>query len=184
MSSKPAPAPYTYERDDRPVTPPPPRSPSPTYLKIADGSPQKLSSATDERKLLILDLNGTLVHRSAIARTKKGVPVPPPRDSDGRLLPRLRPVHPRPYMATFRSYLFAPETRAWLDVMVWSSAQPHSVEDMVAKSFESDKEKLLAIWARDTLGLAEDHYRTNSYFGFPNDTKEIICLHKIAKYRP
>ncbi len=156
------PAPYRHERDDRPVTPPPPRSPSPSYLKLANEPPESLHSSTEERKLLILDLNVTLVHRSALARPKnKHAPQPPPElDGNGRPLPRLRPVHPRPYMNAFRSYLFAPETRAWLDVMVWSSAQPHSVGDMVERCFAAEKKKLLAVWARDTLGLNKDHYCT------------------------
>ncbi len=105
----------------------------------------------------MLDLNGTLLHRSQnnVARVKyheRG------RDSNGRPLPRLRPVHPRPYMPAFRSYLFASRTKAWLDVMVWSSAQPHSVGDMVDKCFGEHREKLIAVWARDTLGLSNEHY--------------------------
>ena len=66
---------------------------------------------------------------------------------------------PRPYLAALRAYLFAPQTRAWLDVMVWSSAQPHSVEDMALHALGDDREWLVATWARDTLGLAEGHYR-------------------------
>ncbi|PSR77097.1 hypothetical protein PHLCEN_2v8086 [Hermanssonia centrifuga] len=116
-------------RDDRSVTPPPPRSPSPTYLALAGESQERLSSPTEERKLLILDLNGTLVHRAPAARPKNKHG-PKPVDEQGRPLPRLRSVHPRPYMPAFRAYLFAPETKAWLDVMIWSSAQPHSVDDM------------------------------------------------------
>ncbi|KAG6838205.1 hypothetical protein C0991_001081, partial [Blastosporella zonata] len=61
-------------------------------------------------------------------------------------------------MPAFREYLFHSSTRAWLDTMVWSSAQPHSVNDMVDKAFESHKDELIAIWARDTLGLEEKDY--------------------------
>lgn len=62
--------------------------------------------------------------------------------------------------------------------MVWSSAQPHSVDDMVGKCFDAEeveggergvekdkeskkrgREHLVAIWARDTLGLTEGEYR-------------------------
>ena len=68
---------------------------------------------------------------------------------------------PRPYLAALRAYLFAPQTRAWLDVMVWSSAQPHSVDDMVFHALGEDREWLVAIWARDTLGLEGDHYRAS-----------------------
>lgn len=111
----------------------------------------------------MLDLNGTLLHRSPHNPRPKTrhqqLQEDRPRDEQGNWLPRLRPVHPRPYMRAFRSYLFAPQTSAWLDVMVWSSAQPHSVGDMVDRCFGEEKEKLLVIWARDTLGLSSDHYR-------------------------
>lgn len=153
-------APPIYRQDDRPVTPPPPQSPSPAYVKLAEDQPASLASPTEQRKLLILDLNGTLVHRAPLHRTKQK-PAPPALDDNGRPLPRLRPTHPRPYMHAFRSYMFAPQTQAWLDVMIWSSAQPHSVNDMAEKCFGPEKNKLLAVWARDTLGLSEDHYRTS-----------------------
>lgn len=65
-------------------------------------------------------------------------------------------------MSAFRSYLFSPQTRAWLDVMVWSSAQPHSVGDMVDKCFGDDKGNMIAVWARDTLGLSNDQYCKSS----------------------
>lgn len=167
------------KHDNRPVTPPPPQTPSPSYMAIASDDPCHLSpdGLSGSRKLLILDLNGTLLHRATqlgqpIHRTRQlpedvgsAGPVaavekhdtPPTRPSN-RPLPRLRAVHPRPYMAAFRSYLFAPETRNWLDVMIWSSAQPHSVNDMVKKTFGEDQHKLVAIWARDTLGLTDEHY--------------------------
>ncbi|KAH9931743.1 hypothetical protein B0H21DRAFT_878914 [Amylocystis lapponica] len=144
------------EPDPRSVTPPPPRSPSPTYLALTEGSSSHLPDPTKSRKLLILDLNGTLVFRSNVRSKVKPEKIP---GENWHFLPRLRPVHPRPYMPAFRSYLFASETRAWLDVMVWSSAQPHSVNDMVERCFHEQKEHLVAVWARDTLGLSEDHYR-------------------------
>ncbi|KAI0331573.1 hypothetical protein GY45DRAFT_1248559 [Cubamyces sp. BRFM 1775] len=148
-------------RDDRSVTPPPPQSPSPSYLALAEQAPSRIQEPAHARKLLVLDLNGTLLHRSPMPRPKTRHHQPyeeRPRDEHGNVLPRLRPVHPRPYMDAFRSYLFAPQTKRWLDVMVWSSAQPHSVGDMVDKCFGDEKEKLLAVWARDTLGLSSDHY--------------------------
>lgn len=151
--------------------------------------------------MLILDLNGTLVFRSAY-RPKKSARQDGEQHGDGTGPtggPRLRAAHPRPYLPSFRDYLFAPETQAWLDVMVWSSAQPHSVRGMVERVFGPEvyedtvsgkaqpgdgavddpktgaalaedtkdlenekgavKPRLLAIWARDTLGLSESHYR-------------------------
>ncbi|KAI0776966.1 hypothetical protein BD413DRAFT_233635 [Trametes elegans] len=147
-------------RDNRSVTPPSPRAPSPTYLALSEQPPSRADDQAVSKKLLVLDLNGTLLHRAphTVGRPKNRHQQPNLRDEQGGWLPRLRPVHPRPYMGAFRSYLFAPQTRAWLDVMVWSSAQPHSVGDMVDKCFGEYKDLLLAIWARDTLGLSEDHY--------------------------
>ncbi|TCD71081.1 hypothetical protein EIP91_000173 [Steccherinum ochraceum] len=165
--SRPANLPYR-KHDDRPVTPPPRRDPTPAYIAEASQNPYPLDhDAAWNRKLLVLDLNGTLLHRGmgGAARNKHKPHSTAPSDSHDapaepapRPLPRLRSVHPRPYMAAFRSYLFAPETKAWLDVMIWSSAQPHSVNDMVSQAFKEDQEQLVAIWARDTLGLSNDHY--------------------------
>ncbi|KAI0822127.1 hypothetical protein BC628DRAFT_1391072 [Trametes gibbosa] len=148
-------------RDDRSVTLPPPRPPSPAYLALSKRLPSRIEEPSASRKLLVLDLNGTLLHRSPHnprPKTKVQSQDDRPRDGHGSGPPRLRPVHPRPYMCAFRSYLFAPQTRTWLDVMVWSSAQPHSVGDMVDKCFGEDQDNLLAIWARDTLGLSTHHY--------------------------
>jgi hypothetical protein len=107
----------------------------------------------------VLDLNGTLLLRS---------PRPPRSFRSGQH--QHQPSHPaprrvmrRPYLTALRAYLFAPQTRAWLDVMVWSSAQPHSVDDMVAHALGNDREWLVAIWARDTLGLTGNHYRASSF---------------------
>ncbi|THH15462.1 hypothetical protein EW146_g5025 [Bondarzewia mesenterica] len=132
----------------RPVSPPPSGSPSPSYLALSATPSETISIPSSSRKLLVLDLNGTLLLRSARA----------PRTGRFTQRPPLRKVHPRPYMENFRAYLFAERTKEWLEVMVWSSAQPHSVDDMVDKAFGEDKNKLIAIWARDTLGLAPDHY--------------------------
>ena len=78
--------------------------------------------------------------------------------------------------------------KVWLDVMVWSGAQPHIVGDMVEKCFgaadeahsragikgdgqiegdaaangQKESDDLVAIWARDTLGLTEVQYRKSS----------------------
>lgn len=42
---------------------------------------------------------------------------------------------------------------------MWSSAQPHSVDDMVDKVFGTVKGELKAIWNRKSLGLSEVDYR-------------------------
>ncbi|KAH9850394.1 hypothetical protein C2E23DRAFT_308935 [Lenzites betulinus] len=86
-------------RDDRSVTPPPPRPPSPTYLALAKHVPSRVEEPSASRKLLVLDLNGTLLHRSPHnPRPKARNQLPQedrPRDGHGNWLPRLRPVHPR-----------------------------------------------------------------------------------------
>ncbi len=100
---------------------------SPSYLEITSTCSQTLTKLM--HKLLVLDLNGTLLHSP-----------PPPKPYRGRRHqhPAPRRIMPRPYLTAFRTYLFAPRTRAWLDVMVWSSAQPHSVEDMMLDTFGRD----------------------------------------------
>ncbi|OCB88877.1 hypothetical protein A7U60_g3972 [Sanghuangporus baumii] len=143
-----------------------PSAPSPEYLKLASEPSEKVS--LPPRKLIILDLNGTLLLR----------------------IRSLGTVYPRPYMPAFRDYLLCPATRQWLDVMVWSSAQPHNVDRMVRRCFfdarlgplqgepdgeeagespgveenEDDKRhgKLAAVWARDTLGLSRSDYSRKS----------------------
>ncbi|KAJ7769679.1 hypothetical protein DFH07DRAFT_915121 [Mycena maculata] len=105
-------------------------------------------SSQVSKKLLVLDLNGTLLLRSK--HTRQGPYLP------GGLRSRL--VHPRPFLNSFREYIFHPSTMVWLDTMVWSSAQPPSVADMVNHCFGDQQRKFLAIWARDTLGLSPALY--------------------------
>ena len=87
----------------RPPTLSLPSTPSTEYLPAA--SSPSASSVEAPRKLLILDLNGTLL----VCVSSCGM------------------IHLRPYMAAFRAYLFAEVTRSWLDVMVWSSARSRTM---------------------------------------------------------
>ncbi|EIM80686.1 uncharacterized protein STEHIDRAFT_150391 [Stereum hirsutum FP-91666 SS1] len=150
----PSPPPRHHRNSSPPSSspgPPPPSSPSPSYLELSAASSEPLSSPGTSRKLLILDLNGTLVLRSTRPHGKTTY------DSRQRAAPRS--VYPRPYMGAFREWMFHEKNREWLDVMVWSSAQPHSVDDMVQKAFGEDgKELLKAVWARDKMGLGADAY--------------------------
>lgn len=126
-----------------------------------------------ESKLLVLDLNGALVYRSASGPAKQ------------------RRAYPRPFLHNFLEYLFGPDVdgRAW-EVFVWSSAQPHNVRKMVETTFgpvysrgiwdqpESEKDKLaddgkkqegeevqmdgeqghlLGVWARDKMSLGDNY---------------------------
>lgn len=139
------------------ATPPLPQGPSSEYIAISNNPSHLLADPASSRKLLVLDLNGTLLHRSP--RSGKNAPRYPTPGQEG-FQPRLRSVHPRPYLPSFKSYLFHPSTKEWLDVMVWSSAQPHSVNDMVNKCFHDEKRHFVAVWARDTLGLPQHLYST------------------------
>ncbi|KAK1231045.1 hypothetical protein PQX77_005852 [Marasmius sp. AFHP31] len=203
---------YTPTPDDEDVTsyatpasktPTTPNSPSEEYLNTSQIQSTRLEDPTKVKKLLILDLNGTLAFRNPHNPRKdhpnddKGsVPQKEPSSDDvyAQFPPGqhpLRVVNPRPYMPSFREYVFHPKTRKWLDTMVWSSAQPHSVRDMVEKCFGEDaveeeehshnrrgrkgrhnrshgvevdefgrekRGKLVAAWARDTLGLDSNAY--------------------------
>ena len=148
------------------VVPTKPTSPTESYMKLSLQFSHPLVDPTTSRKLLVLDLNGTLLLRSS-----RRAP-PPPYFSSKRPAPHphpaLRIVYPRPYLPSFRAYLFHPTTLQWLDTMVWSSAQPHSVNDMVDKCFGMYRKDLKAVWARDTLGLTGDEYceyNSLSFFG-------------------
>ncbi|KAF9466649.1 hypothetical protein BDZ94DRAFT_1186690 [Collybia nuda] len=155
-------------------------TPTPTisddYIRESEKPSAFIEDPSSSRKLLILDLNGTLVFRSPhypreykprhrrnnYSQNPQDRTSSPPHNpdpyADPTALRPLRTVYPRPYLTPFREYLFHPSTREWLDTMVWSSAQPHSVADMVEKCFGEKKDDLVAVWARDTLGLAAKDY--------------------------
>ncbi|KAG1850524.1 hypothetical protein C8R48DRAFT_727460 [Suillus tomentosus] len=145
--------PPAYMKSPSPAPPPPSAEPDSAYMALSLEPSHIVDDPRVSRKLLVLDLNGTLLIRSQHSRA---------RDAYGGVhtssAPRLRAVQPRPYIPAFRAYLFAPETREWLDTMVWSSAQPHSVADMVDKVFGNAKSKLVAVWNRGSLGLSKEDY--------------------------
>ena len=134
-----------------------PSSPSPEYINATLEPSTHLSDPASKPKLLILDLNGTLVFRSPHRRKDRSAKQYDPY-ADPTIKRALRPVHPRPFLSSLRRYMFHAETRKWLDIMIWSSAQPHSVADMVEHCFGDEKDQLAAVWARDTLGLSESDY--------------------------
>jgi hypothetical protein len=131
-------------RPRSPTPPPPPAHPSPEYL-AASLSPQPVSVPASQRKLVIFDLNGTLLLRS-------------PRSYGTQ-----RKIYPRPYARALVGFLAHPAVRAWLDAMVWSSAQPHNVREMVERVFGAGEGEgkgpiLRVVWARDTLGLGREAF--------------------------
>ncbi|KAF8229156.1 hypothetical protein L208DRAFT_1364208 [Tricholoma matsutake] len=143
----------------RSLTPPLPTTPDqdPSYILQSTNPSIPLTNPANSRKLLILDLNGTLVFRSP-HRPRPAHRFYRYQPSHHENSPPIRTVHPRPYMSSFTSYIFHTTTRSWLDTMIWSSAQPHSVADMVTRCFGQRKHELVAVWARDTLGLEEKDY--------------------------
>jgi hypothetical protein len=107
--------------------------PHPQYLQQA-ASPTS-TSPTRVPILLVIDLNGTLLHR-------------PDRFKPFTFQERTLAQH-------FLSYALSN-----FSVMVWSSARPQNVEKMCEKLFASptDRSKLVAVWARDKMGLTPDDY--------------------------
>lgn len=118
------------------------------------------------KKLLVLDLNGTLIFRNKNSSNS-------------------RTAYPRPYLKSFLEYLLQKEEEGNVDglgqwsVFVWSSAQPHNVRGMLESTFDSKhieglwdtegpdkmasafvKGKVLGVWARDKMGLSEQDYGT------------------------
>ncbi|KAG9034433.1 hypothetical protein FRB95_013230 [Tulasnella sp. JGI-2019a] len=131
-------SPHRPSRSPTPVVEFVPGIPSPEYLQTSLEPSFPCPISANKPKLLILDLNGTLVYRS-------------PRNR------RNRTITPRPYMESFTRWVTHPESG--LQTMIWSSAQPVNVEKMALACFGEDGAKSLrAIWARDTLGLTQRDY--------------------------
>ncbi|KAF2196368.1 HAD-like protein [Delitschia confertaspora ATCC 74209] len=87
--------------------------------------------------LIVLDLNGTLVHR-------------PNRSQSSNIIKR-------PFLDQFLKYIFDN-----FCIMVWSSARPPNVRKMVEKVLNREhQDKLIAQWARDELGLSTEDYNQN-----------------------
>ncbi|KAL4780548.1 NLI interacting factor-like phosphatase-domain-containing protein [Aspergillus varians] len=113
-----------------------PRPPSATkkYLNQSSLSPQLSSSL--QPLLVILDLNGTLIHR----KTKKF----PPSFSRRAGLDEFLDVLVEKYK-----------------VMIWSSSTPATVTAVCQKLFPEHKRKeLVAEWGRDKLGLSKSEYNS------------------------
>ena len=109
--------------------------PTLTYLNIAHATPNLLLSP--QRLLLVLDLNGTLLHRSRASQN----------------------YVPRPCLHEFLQYAFANHS-----LLVWSSAQPFNVKGVCTRLFSQDqREMLLGEWGRDTLGLTSTEYKFKVY---------------------
>ena len=161
-------APPNFHKTDRSLSPPKrpvpekPTRPTESYLQLSLQPSYPLTDPTASRKLLVLDLNGSLLLRSPYSTQQSYVNYLIGNSVTD--LPKRRAVYPRPFMPSFCAYIFHPTTRQWLDTMVWSSAQPQNVDDMVNRCFGEYKEGLKAVWARDTFGLSKDEYCELCFF--------------------
>ncbi|KAG2228755.1 NLI interacting factor-like phosphatase-domain-containing protein [Thamnidium elegans] len=119
--------------------------PTKAYLDIVQKESKTLTEALKDQ-LLILDLNGTLV-----SRNKKN-----------------KSMYVRPYSKEFFDYIFENFT-----VMLWSSAQTHSVKYM-SRAFGSHAEKITVTWDRHHFGLSK--------IDFNRKVVTIKNLDKVWKY--
>ncbi|KAH7108092.1 hypothetical protein BKA62DRAFT_824318 [Auriculariales sp. MPI-PUGE-AT-0066] len=125
-------------------------APTSKYLALANlPSSSVAASGSHGRKLVVLDLNGALVFREKFA----------PYGLSNRA--NVRSLTPRPYLQALEQYL-AHESGSWC-FMIWSSAQPHSVQAMVNSAFSSSfREKLLLKWNRTHFNLSQEEYHAKS----------------------
>ncbi|KAF9573072.1 hypothetical protein EC968_009032 [Mortierella alpina] len=123
--------PIFYDKASRTYYPSNPiRAITPSYTTVAAQTPVTLK---EPRKLLvILDLNGTLFYRNKANK---------------------RSVTARPHLSMFLDFLFE-----HCRVMVWSSAQPHSVETMLSFGFGDRVSRLDRVWSRDHFRLPAVDY--------------------------
>jgi hypothetical protein len=132
---KPSPKPK-FRRQDVVVVPSPESGgvpdPTPAYLLRASFLARTLPEP--QPLLVVIDLNGTLVHR------------PNPRNP--------RHIVARPFAREFLAYCI--DT---FHVMIWSSARPANVSAMCDKLLTpSQLSRLVATWGRDRFGLSADDY--------------------------
>ncbi|CAE6379289.1 unnamed protein product, partial [Rhizoctonia solani] len=99
--------------------------------------PALTSISAAKRCLLVLDLNGTLLHRR---RTSSG---------------HSSHVYIRPYLGTFLQYISHPS--ALLDVAVWSSARRANVDVMVERAWNGKKPDI--VLAREDMQLTDRQFR-------------------------
>ncbi|KAI9850679.1 MAG: hypothetical protein M1838_005243 [Thelocarpon superellum] len=117
-------------QNSEPILPVP--RPSSAYLSQSSRLPERLH--VPQCLLLVLDLNGTLLHR-------------PNRKQPSNFVSR-------PGLDGFLRYMLTHHA-----VMVWSSARPENVRLMCNKIFQtSQRERLVAEWGRDQLGLSALQY--------------------------
>lgn len=116
---------------------PQPTAPVATDEYLEQSHLKPIPTSSPRPLLVILDLNGTLIHRK-----RRGHPVS---------------FVKRPGLDAFLDVLFnTPE----LKVMVWSSARPNTVLEVLDRLLEpAHRRKLVASWTRTTLDLTKQQYR-------------------------
>ena len=122
--------------------------PEPTqdYLLTTSIPPHRLE--TPNTKLLILDLNGTLLYRRRH----------PDKDRNQDMRQSSKKPLLRPHLAEFINYIFR-----HFKIMFWSSATLRNVHAMIsAVTTESQRSQILTIWDRSSLGLSPSAYRKKS----------------------
>ncbi|EPY53140.1 NLI interacting factor family phosphatase [Schizosaccharomyces cryophilus OY26] len=114
--------------------------PSQSYLeKVKDKGIE-----TDDRKLLVLDLNGTLLSRPLKDRSHSSV-----SSASSNAVPR-------PGVKNFLKYAFTNYS-----VMVYSSSRRNNVEAMLNCIMNPEQVKsLTACWTRESMGLSTAHFNT------------------------
>ncbi|OLL27161.1 putative FCP1 y domain-containing protein [Neolecta irregularis DAH-3] len=145
-----------YSNHDLPMPFPrigiPAPKPSDQYLTGAMEEPKRLDLPSSSH-LLILDLNGTLLYRDK-SDPHRGSTKP----------------YPRPHLKEFINYVLAN-----FKVMIWSSATPVNVQAMINDCFTHEqREQLVAVWSRDTLGLTPMEYKKK--------VKTFKLLPKVWRY--
>lgn len=122
--------------------------PEPTQDYILSTSLPPYRLETPNTKLLILDLNGTLLYRRRHSGRDRNMDMR--RSSQKPLL--------RPHLAEFMDYIFR-----HFKIMFWSSATPRNVHAMIsAATTDSQRTQIVTIWDRQSLGLSSSAYRSKS----------------------
>ncbi|GAM86052.1 hypothetical protein ANO11243_040620 [Dothideomycetidae sp. 11243] len=111
-------------------------SPTPTYFKYIDAGPPTML-ASPQRLLLILDLNGVLIHRN-----RNGDP---------------RSFKTRPGAHSFLEHCFANH-----DVMIWTSTRKENADSILERLLTPDQSSsLVEAWFRENFNLSPLHFREN-----------------------
>ncbi|KAG6039803.1 hypothetical protein E4U41_002127 [Claviceps citrina] len=108
--------------------------PSPSARYLAQTLPPPCVLPSPRRLLVVLDLNGTLLHRPSSRQPCRFVK--------------------RPHAQQFLAHCLES-----FHLAIWSSAQPKNVSNMVGQLLTTaQRGRCVVVWARDRLGLSADDY--------------------------